>query len=108
MSNINIKPKHLKQIGEILKKHIPNSEVWAYGSRVRGASHDGSDLDLVVRNPSDLNAPIDEIFEVKEAFEQSNIPFLVDILDWARLPESFQEEILKDYVIVQGKKNYKN
>ncbi|MFN5236631.1 MAG: nucleotidyltransferase domain-containing protein [Bacteroidota bacterium] len=26
-------------------------EVWAYGSRVNGDAHEGSDLDLVIRTP---------------------------------------------------------
>jgi predicted nucleotidyltransferase len=30
--------------------HLPDAEVLAYGSRVSGTAHDGSDLDLAVRN----------------------------------------------------------
>ena len=36
---------------EILREHVPGVEVWAYGSRVSGHSHGGSDLDLVLRGP---------------------------------------------------------
>ena len=32
----------------------------------------------------------------------SNIPFLVEALDWARLPETFQREIERDYVVLTG------
>ena len=28
-------------------------------------------------------------------------PILVEVLDWARLPESFHKEIQRDYVVVQ-------
>ena len=35
----------------ILREHVPGVEVWAYGSRVSGHSHGGSDLDLVLRGP---------------------------------------------------------
>ncbi len=33
-------------------------EVWAYGSRVNGAAHEGSDLDLVIRGPNLAPIPI--------------------------------------------------
>ena len=34
---------------ELLRRHVPEAEVWAYGSRVNGRSHDASDLDIVPR-----------------------------------------------------------
>ena len=36
-----------------------------------------------------------------EAIEKSTIPILVQVHDWARLPESFHREIERDYVVVQ-------
>lgn len=33
----------------LLGQHVPQAEVWAYGSRVNGGAHEGSDLDLVLR-----------------------------------------------------------
>jgi len=101
MPQINIKPKHLKQVIEILKTHVPEAEVWAYGSRLGDYCHNGSDLDLIVRNKSNLNTPVSEIPVLRESFSQSNIPFLVDIHDWARIPESFREQILRNYVVIQ-------
>ncbi len=31
----------------LLKKHLPDIEVWAYASRVNGKAHFASDLDMV-------------------------------------------------------------
>ena len=85
---------------EILREHVPGVEVWAYGSRVSGQSHDGSDLDLVLRGP-DLEAiPIGKLVELEEALRLSTIPILVEARDWARLPESFCREIERDYCIL--------
>jgi predicted nucleotidyltransferase len=95
MSEISIKPEYLEQIKDILNRYVPDAEVWAYGSRVGGNCHDGTDQDLVLRTPSDLGTPIREIGDVKAAIEESNIPFFVDVLDWDRLPRSFREEIEK-------------
>ena len=68
-------------------------EVWAYGSRVNGTAHEGSDLDLVIRTPNLEKLPIDTFLEIKEKITESNIPILVDVFDWARLPESFHQNI---------------
>ena len=41
-------------------------EVWAYGSRVDGSAHEGSDLDLVVRTPNLQKLPIDTLMTLKK------------------------------------------
>ena len=38
--------RYRDQLEALLSEHVPGVEVWAYGSRVNGRSHDGSDLDL--------------------------------------------------------------
>ncbi|MDI6793119.1 MAG: nucleotidyltransferase domain-containing protein [bacterium] len=101
MSNINLKPEYLTVTRKILVGYMPEAEVWVYGSRVNGDSHEASDLDLVVRNPDDLTRPQKNIDELKNAFTESDLPILVGILDWARLPESFHERIVKCYEVVQ-------
>ena len=92
--------RHRDQLEALLREHVPDVEVWAYGSRVNGRSHDGSDLDLVLRGPG-LEPLGYEYLELVEALEQSNIPILVQAHDWARLPESFHREIERDYVTIQ-------
>ncbi len=96
-------PQRYRRILEaLLREHVPDAEVWAYGSRVIGESHDGCDLDLVVRGP-ELKPLGDGFFQLVEAIEKSNIPILVQAHDWARLPESFHREIEKDYdVLAKG------
>ena len=68
-------------------------EVWAYGSRVSGTAHTGSDLDLVIRSSDLKKLPVDFFMEVKEKITDSNIPIVVELFDWARLPESFHRNI---------------
>ena len=42
-----------EELEALLREHVPNAEVWAYGrSRVNGRCHSGSDLNLVVRSPT--------------------------------------------------------
>ena len=84
----------------LLDEHLPGVEVWAYGSRVNGRSHDGSDLDLVLRGPRLENIPVDRLAGFKKALQNSMIPFLVDVQDWASLPDRFLREIEMNYVVV--------
>lgn len=97
-----LRPDHLREVRRLLATHLPRTEVWAYGSRANGTAHDTSDLDLVVRNPSDLRIAQGAAFgELKEAFSASNLPFLVDLLDWASVPPAWQDTIAAAHVVLQ-------
>lgn len=95
MTELFIKPEYLKILKDIFNSYCPNAEIWAYGSRIKGEAHPGSDLDLVVKDFHDENK---NIFELKELINNSNIPFIVDIQAFDRLPESFRKEIEKNYI----------
>jgi len=82
---------------EILK--IP-LEIWAYGSRVNGDAHDMSDLDLVIVTESKNRVAIDEFTDFKDALQKSNIPILIQVMDWNRIPESFHKNILNNYEVL--------
>ena len=100
---LTLPSRWLNLIQQMLAAHVPNAEVWAYGSRVTGGSHDASDLDLVVRNPGVLSAQTRDLAELRGAFVESKLPIRVDVLDWAAIPESFHREILRAYVVLQSK-----
>ena len=97
---LDLPRRYRRTVEALLREHVPDVEVWAYGSRVNGGSHEASDLDLVLRGPR--LEPMDSRFpDLLEAIEQSNIPILVQAQDWTGLPESFHREIERDYVVVQ-------
>lgn len=101
-SVLRILPRHLEMVKELLRQRLPDAEVWAYGSRVTGQGHEASDLDLVVRNPENPQVEIPGVAELKEAFMESDLPIQVDVVEWARIPESFHHSIEKKYVVVYG------
>jgi predicted nucleotidyltransferase len=101
INRLKISAEQLTALNRILAEHIPTSEVWAYGSRVTGNGHEGSDLDLVLRNPDGLDLPVSGSSELKEAITQSRLPMLVDIHQWAQLPESFKKNIEHDHVVIR-------
>ena len=97
---LHLLPKHRRVLETLLRQYLPDVEVWAYGSRVNGRSHDGSDLDLVLRGSDLKEIPTDQLGDFEEAVQESNIPFLVEARDWARLPERFHREIERDRVVL--------
>lgn len=99
--SLDLPQKYLEQVKALLRAHVPHAEVWAYGSRVTGESHEASDLDLVLRNPQNLQEETAALYDLKEAFIESNLPIRVDVMDWARIPVSFHQEIERAHVVVQ-------
>lgn len=95
-------PAHLQLLQSLLAEHVPDAQVWAYGSRVNGGAHEGSDLDLVLRNPADLSQDVPVWIDLKEALQNSNLPVLVEMHLWAHLPAAFHANIEAAYVVVQG------
>ncbi len=100
---LHLLPRHRVQLEALLRAHLPEVEVWAYGSRVNGQSHDGSDLDLVLRGPGLEEIDVLALDDFTQALHDSTIPFLVEARDWARLPERFHREIRGGYVVLIGK-----
>jgi len=91
----------LDLVKALLKQWVPKSLVMAYGSRVKGTSHEGSDLDLVIKNPINPETPTPQITELQQSFSESNLPILVDVMDWAYLPTTYRNEISQLNVIIQ-------
>ena len=97
---LRIAPRHHRILEALLRQHLPGIEVWAYGSRVNGRGHTGSDLDLVLRGLDRQELPAGQLLDFEDAIRESTIPFLVEVHDWARLPKRFHREIERDYVVM--------
>ncbi len=98
MVKLHLNNKDLQLIKDILVKHVPHHEIWAYGSRLKGDNHEASDLDLVIRNPQDLTKACGQLSQLKQAFSESELPIFVDVMDWAHLPDGFKQEINQCHV----------
>ncbi len=99
---LQLAPQHLLLLQKMLQIHVPQAQVWAYGSRVKGGAHEGSDLDVVLRHPSDLAQDVDGWLELKEALQESSLPMLVELHLWSRLPAAFHDNIAADYMELQA------
>jgi len=97
---IDISNKDLQLVISILNNYLPDYEVRAFGSRVNGRSKPYSDLDLVVIGCKKIDLKI--MFRTEEAFEESILPFRVDLLDWNAISESFQKIIEQKHEVIQA------
>jgi len=94
-----LRTKDKDNILQIFKKVFNNSiDVWAYGSRVNGNAHDMSDLDLVLISKNNQKIFINDFVNFKNTLTESNIPILIQILDWNKIPEYFKKNISNSYV----------
>lgn len=96
---IDVQPLHWQIVHDILQKHVPQYEVWAFGSRAKGSAKPYSDLDLAIitDKPLDLSVSAD----LSDAFSESDLPWKVDVVDWATTNESFRKIIRADKVVLQ-------
>jgi predicted nucleotidyltransferase len=97
---ICLESKYLDKVQIILQQWLPNYEVWAFGSRVhqRGLKP-FSDRDLVLITEQPLDASL--YGQIQEAFEESELPIRVDMVDWALLTDSFTEVIRQEHEQIQ-------
>ena len=100
LSEIEVSPHHLKMVCDICQDHLPDGEVWAYGSRVSGHSWLYSDLDLVAVGANKLDNVT--IWNLRDAFSESRLPYLVDLKDWHRIPQHWRDEILRCYAVIHS------
>lgn len=95
---IDIQPNELQLVIKILAEHVPSLHVKAFGSRVNGTANRNSDLDLMIMTSTPL--PLLALADLKDAFAESDLPFRVDIVDWAATDEHFRKIIEKRAVTI--------
>jgi type I restriction enzyme S subunit len=100
---IDVNPHQLKTITRILGGHVPECKVIAFGSRATWTAKDYSDLDLAVVGERALDS--DVLMRLKEAFEDSDLHFRVDVLDWYAISPAFQRVIETKHEVVQKGQN---
>jgi len=77
--SLDVRPDYLKIVQDILSAHVPDREVWAFGSRVTGKATETSDLDLAIIGETPLE--FETLAALRDAFSESRIPYKVDVVD---------------------------
>ena len=98
---IDITAEQRKTVLALLQRHLPNTAAWVYGSRAQWTSRPQSDLDMVVFATPEQNSRVSDL---RESFEESNLPFRVDLFVWDDVPEPFKKQIEAEHVVLVGRK----
>jgi predicted nucleotidyltransferase len=96
---IDISPEHLETIKRILIEYVGDCEVRAFGSRISGTAKDYSDLDVAVVAGSKMKRRTKML--LRESFEESDLPFRVDVIDYNAVSDEFKAIIDAQYEILQ-------
>lgn len=89
----------LLMIKKILSESLSiNQKVFAFGSRVNGTFRNNSDLDLLIESESNLE--LAQLSKLKDRFEESNLPFKIDLIDSKRISIEILKNI-KSLILVQ-------
>jgi predicted nucleotidyltransferase len=96
---IDLRPDHLDIVKAILAEHLPGMEVRAFGSRVTRTAKAHSDLDLAIMGKDRINGKT--MTRLKLAFEESDLPFRVDMVDWQVISAEFRRIIDANYEVLQ-------
>ncbi|MGF1616021.1 MAG: nucleotidyltransferase family protein [Gammaproteobacteria bacterium] len=96
---IDIRPDHWAIVRDIRQRHVPQHDVWAFGSRATRRAKPYSDLDLVVI--TDRPLPLEASAALADDFSESDLPWKVDVVDWATTSEAFRKVIEREKVVVQ-------
>jgi predicted nucleotidyltransferase len=95
---IDLAEHHLDTVRRILAEYVPSCEVRAFGSRIRGMVKPWSDLDLAIVGTTELDFLT--LANIREAFEESDLPIQVDVLDWHTITPEFRAVIEADYEVL--------
>lgn len=96
---LDLNPAQLALVREILHKHVPHLEVWAFGSRTRATAKPYSDLDLAILSKYPLDVAVQAAMD--ENFAESDLPWKVDLVDWSTTSAPFRRIIERDRIVVQ-------
>ena len=96
-SPVDIRPDHLETVQGILREHLPvGVKVWVFGSRTNWTTKDSSDLDLALEGENKLSHKL--LGALKDAFEESNLPYTVDVVDLNAVSRDFKQIVKKQGV----------
>lgn len=93
---IQLDNKYRLELEAILKEHVPQVPCYVFGSRAMGTAQKHSDIDIVLKGKEAI--PLSQIASLKFALSDSDLPYLVDVVDWYRISTEFQRKIQSHWV----------
>ena len=100
VKDIDLSQNELDEIFRLIGKYLSDIEIWAYGSRIKHTSTSKSDLDIVAIIGKESSRAV---CDLREAFDESNLPFRVDLFIWEEMPADFKVNIAKEHLVLVSK-----
>lgn len=67
--------------------------LWVFGSRARGNPREFSDVDILYEIPKDQIISPGTLFLIKDALEDSRLPYKVDLVDRSEVAHSYRDQV---------------
>lgn len=100
-NEFGLSERSMETIRSIYAQFPQIERVVIYGSRAMGNFREGSDIDMTIF--SDAPFSYDDLINIVGKFDDSSLPYLVDISDFSEL----KSESLKDHIRRRGKVLYR-
>lgn len=98
---LKLSASELILVKRILTSHLPpHTKVWVFGSRLTNKVKPFSDLDLLIDAGNEL--PPKTLIDLADEFDESDLPYKVDLLDWHSIDESFRKLITQNTFLIMG------
>ena len=96
---IDLKKELLDKVKQILNANVPQYKALMFGSRIYGTARKFSDIDIALIGPEKIDWR--EIENLKDVFAESDLPMIVDIVDFNSVSKSFKMIINKNYEVIK-------
>lgn len=83
-----------KIITNILEEYCSKYSFYYFGSRVKGKYSAVSDLDILIKGKNRI--PSIELEEIKEKFDESSLPYIVNFVDYYNISKQFYDSIKEE------------
>ena len=88
---VSVTEREMEIIVNIVKSHVNESNIMVFGSRYYGTNRKFSDLDIAIR--AICKIPLAKLGKIRDAFEESELPYQVDVLDYNSISPEFRKII---------------
>ena len=93
---LGLSPAQRSEVRRIVGSVVPGARAWVFGSRATGRARPFSDLDLLLEAERPL--AWDEWVALADAFEQSDLPFRVDVVERQGLQPGFLQRVEREKI----------
>ncbi len=91
-AQLALSPPQAQLVRRLIDQVLPGARVSVFGSRATGHARPFSDLDLLLLGPSRLTWS--QLADLRDAFEASELPFSVDVVEAAGLAEGMAQRVM--------------